>query len=41
MGQNDEAGHMLTTFIQLLRGVLSGPVEMSTVRSQMEFIKNM
>ncbi len=39
MGQNDEAGHMLTTFIQLLRGVLSGPVEMSTVRSQMEFIK--
>ena len=39
MGQNDEAGHMLTTFIQLLRGVLSGLVEMSTVRSQMEFIK--
>lgn len=39
MGQNDEAGRMLTTFIQLLRGVLSGSNEMSTIRSQMDFIR--
>ena len=30
---------MLTTFIQLLRGVLSGPDEMMTIRSQMESIR--
>ena len=39
MGRKDEAGHMLTTFIQLLRGVLSGPDEMMTIRSQMESIR--
>ena len=39
LGRNDEAGHMLTTFIQLLRGVLSGPDEMVTIHSQMEWIR--
>lgn len=39
MGRNDEAGHMLTTFIQMLRGVLSAPEEMVTIRAQMESLQ--
>lgn len=35
MHRNEEAGRMLTTFIQILRGILSDPNEMVTVRSQM------
>lgn len=39
MGRNEEAGHMLTTFIQMLRGVLSAPEEMVTIRAQMESLQ--
>lgn len=39
MGHNEKAGHMLTAFIQLLRGVLSGSEQMVTIRSQMEWIR--
>ena len=39
MGRNEAAGHMLTIFIQMLRGVLSTPDELITVRSQMESLR--
>ena len=39
MGRNEEAGHMLTTFIQMLRGVLSTPDEMVPLRTQMESLQ--
>lgn len=39
MHRNEEAGRMLTTFIQILRGTLSSPNEMVTVRSQMESLR--
>lgn len=39
MGRNDEAGHMLTTFIQMLRGILSVQEEMVTVQAQMDALR--
>ena len=39
MRRNEEAGRMLTTFIQILRGILSDPSEMVTVRSQMDSLR--
>ena len=39
MHRNQEAGRMLTTFIQILRSSLSSPNEMVTVRSQMESLR--
>lgn len=39
MHRNEEAGRMLTTFIQILRSSLSSPNEMVTVRSQMESLR--
>ena len=39
MHRNEEAGRMLTTFIQILRSSLSSPNEMVTVQSQMESLR--
>lgn len=39
MGNNQEAVHMLSLFIQLLRGVLSTNQEVVTVRSQIEWLR--